>query len=382
MTVMLSKIPLSLYIHIPWCVKKCPYCDFNSHAVTTTLDEDQYVHALCQDFLADLPYVQARDIQSIFIGGGTPSLFSAKSFKKLFDFLKQHVGFAKAIEITLEANPGASDQSRFEAYRKLGINRLSIGVQSFQDSMLKKLGRIHLSNDAIIAVNAAKNAGFENFNIDLMFGLPDQKIQDILFDLQNAINLNPSHLSWYQLTLEPNTVFYTQPPILPDIDQIFEMQQAGFKLLAKYHYSQYEVSAFSQANKACRHNKNYWEFGDYIGIGAGAHGKITLAETSQIIRSRKCKQPQSYLQAKNFNAELTEIKSDQLIFEFMLNALRLYQKISFELFEARCLLARQQILAKLDAAKTAKLLNYDSTHFWPTKTGRNFLNDLQEIFLP
>ena len=267
--------PLALYIHIPWCVRKCPYCDFNSHAAGPTLPEEEYVDALLADLDADLQHVHGRPLTSIFFGGGTPSLFSDRALGRLLEGVERRVAFAGDIEITLEANPGTFEQAKFKGYRSLGINRLSIGVQSFQEAKLKALGRIHNGDEAIRAADMARAAGFDNFNLDLMHGLPEQSIEDALFDLRTAISQGPTHLSWYQLTMEPNTVFWSQPPELPEDDLLWDIQEAGQALLAAEGYAQYEVSAYARPGKQARHNLNYWTFGDFLGIGAGAHAKLS-----------------------------------------------------------------------------------------------------------
>ena len=292
---MLSLPPLSLYIHVPWCVRKCPYCDFNSHESKGELPEQQYIETLLEDLKADSSYIQGRKIHSIFIGGGTPSLFSAEAYQRLFEEIQTLVPFADNIEITLEANPGTVEQGRFAEYRRIGINRLSIGIQSFDAEKLEALGRIHSNDEAIHAAEQAREAGFDNFNLDLMFGLPEQSTREALNDLKTAITLKPAHISWYQLTLEPNTVFHRYPPALPEDDLIFTMQETGQALLASHGYQHYETSAYTKEGHACQHNLNYWRFGDYLGIGAGAHGKITLPEQNQIIRTRKSRQPDHYL---------------------------------------------------------------------------------------
>ncbi|MFZ2320426.1 MAG: radical SAM family heme chaperone HemW, partial [Pseudomonas sp.] len=286
--------PLALYIHIPWCVRKCPYCDFNSHAAGPTLPEQEYVDALLADLDADLGRVHGRQLSSIFFGGGTPSLFSAAALGRLLAGVEQRIGFAADIEITLEANPGTFEQAKFQAYRQLGINRLSIGVQSFQADKLKALGRIHDGDEAIRAADMARAAGFDNFNLDLMHGLPDQSIEDALSDLRIAIAQQPTHLSWYQLTMEPNTVFWSQPPTLPEDDTLWDIQEAGQQLLAEHGYLQYEVSAYARAGRQAQHNLNYWSFGDFIGIGAGAHGKLS-SPSGQIVRTWKTRLPKDYL---------------------------------------------------------------------------------------
>ena len=270
--------PLALYVHIPWCIRKCPYCDFNSHTATPELPEQAYVEAVLADLDLDLLHVHGRQLTSIFFGGGTPSLFSASALQALLAGIEQRIAFSANIEITLEANPGTFEQEKFAAYRALGINRLSIGIQSFQDSKLEALGRVHSGAEAIAAVSMARQAGFTNFNLDLMHGLPDQSPAQALADLQTAIDLAPSHLSWYQLTMEPNTVFWSKPPVLPEDDVLWDIQEAGQKLLAQHGFVQYEVSAYARAGAAAQHNLNYWSFGDFIGIGAGAHGKVSVPQ--------------------------------------------------------------------------------------------------------
>ena len=267
--------PLSLYIHIPWCIKKCPYCDFNSHTFQNEIPEKAYLDCLLQDLDQDLNYVQGRPIKSIFIGGGTPSLFSPSGFSYLLDSIKQKLVVDKNAEITIEANPGATEQQNYSGYLDAGINRLSIGAQSFSDQKLKSLGRIHSSSEIFKAAESAREAGFNQINLDLMFGLPEQTLIEALEDLETAIKLSPQHVSWYQLTLEPNTAFYSSPPRLPADDNVFEIQKAGWDLLSDNGYKRYEISAYAKKDCGSRHNLNYWQFGDYIGIGAGAHGKIT-----------------------------------------------------------------------------------------------------------
>ena len=272
--------PLALYIHIPWCIRKCPYCDFNSHKSPDSLPEQVYVDCLLNDLEHHLPEIWGRRLSSIFIGGGTPSLFSASSIDRLLSGIHARMGCISDMEITLEANPGTLEQGRFRDFRDAGINRLSIGVQSFNEQHLTQLGRIHDSSQACKAIESAVNAGFDNFNIDLMFGLPEQSIEQGLHDLQQALSYNSSHLSWYQLTIEPNTLFHSHPPNLPDDDRISELQDLGQQLLCEHDFNQYEISAYAKNKKYCRHNLNYWEFGDYLGIGAGAHGKISRSDQS------------------------------------------------------------------------------------------------------
>ncbi|MDD0845159.1 radical SAM family heme chaperone HemW [Pseudomonas sp. Gutcm_11s] len=374
--------PLALYIHIPWCVRKCPYCDFNSHAAGPSLPEEEYVDALLADLDADREHIYGRELTSIFFGGGTPSLFSAKALGRLLEGVQRRVPFAGDIEITLEANPGTFEQAKFRDYRSLGINRLSIGVQSFQEAKLKALGRIHDGNEAIRAADMARAAGFDNFNLDLMHGLPEQSIEDALFDLRTAIAQGPTHLSWYQLTMEPNTVFWSQPPELPEDDLLWDIQEAGQALLAAEGYGQYEVSAYAQAGKAARHNLNYWTFGDFLGIGAGAHAKLS-APDGRILRTWKTRLPKDYLDAtKAFQAGERVLDAEELPFEFLMNVLRLTEGVPAALFEQRTGLP----LASLDAARreaeTRQLLQTDPSRLVATREGQLFLNDLLQHFLP
>ncbi len=374
--------PLALYIHIPWCVRKCPYCDFNSHAAGPTLPEEEYVDALLADLDADLRHVHGRPLTSIFFGGGTPSLFSDRALGRLLEGVERRVAFAPDIEITLEANPGTFEQAKFKGYRALGINRLSIGVQSFQEAKLKALGRIHDGNEAVRAADMARAAGFDNFNLDLMHGLPEQSIEDALFDLRTAISQGPTHLSWYQLTMEPNTVFWSQPPVLPEDDLLWDIQEAGQALLAAEGYAQYEVSAYAQTGKQARHNLNYWTFGDFLGIGAGAHAKLS-APDGRILRSWKTRLPKDYLDpAKAFQAGERVLGADELPFEFLMNVLRLTDGVPARLFSERTGLP----LASLDAARAEaegrKLLRAEPERLCATAEGQLFLNDLLQHFLP
>ena len=287
---MLEQPPLSLYIHIPWCLRKCPYCDFNSHAATSQLPEQEYVSALCQDLDTDLSSLKLADFSgfhSVFIGGGTPSLFSARAYEQLLDHIRKKVGIERGAEITLEVNPGAAEAEKFLGYRQAGINRLSIGIQSFHTDYLAKLGRIHSGPEAEKAIELALAAGFDNFNLDLMHGLPGQSIEEGLEDLKKALSFGPTHLSWYQLTIEPNTEFYARPPPLPEDDLLAEMQDSGIELISEAGFRRYEVSAYSQPGYQSQHNLNYWLFGDYLGIGAGAHGKFSDPDTGLIKRTRK-----------------------------------------------------------------------------------------------
>ena len=373
--------PLSLYVHIPWCVRKCPYCDFNSHAQRDELPEAAYIQCLLDDLKSEQALAQGRSIGTIFIGGGTPSLFSADSFKTLLQGIHQIVPIAQDAEITLEANPGTFEQDKFVGYREAGINRLSIGVQSFNDQHLAKLGRIHTSSNAMQAANLAREL-FPKLNLDLMHGLPDQELSSSLNDLEQAIALEPDHLSWYQLTIEPNTEFHVRPPILPVDDTLWDIQEQGLALINQAGYSQYEISAYAKSiDSRARHNLNYWMFGDYLGIGAGAHGKITLPEKNQIIRRWKQKQPKAYMNADTRLTGENVIARDELPFEFMMNALRLYYGVDLDLFTARTGVPLAEIKSALTLAKEQKLLTNSTTKLCPSDRGRFFLNDLLSIFI-
>lgn len=379
---MLTIPPLSLYIHFPWCIRKCPYCDFNSHTLRDELPEETYLQRLLADLGKDLTKVPNRELVSIFMGGGTPSLFSAEIIKKLLIAVEQRISFAKDIEITMEANPSTFEYERFADYRAAGINRLSIGIQSFQADKLKKLGRVHNDNEAMRSVEIAQQSGFDNLNLDLMHGLPNQTIEDALYDLQTAVAFKPTHLSWYQLTLEPNTLFAARPPKLPMDELIWEMQDHGKEFLQNNNYSQYEISAYSQPNKQCKHNYNYWQFGDYLGIGAGAYSKITDVENQKILRFWKRKNPKEYLNSElSFAAEHQIVTSQELPFEFMLNALRLYTDIPMDLFIKRTGLSLSTIESALQKAQQKQLLTWDESAIKPTDLGRRFYNDLVEMFL-
>ncbi|NWA29394.1 radical SAM family heme chaperone HemW [Pseudomonas gingeri] len=373
--------PLALYIHIPWCVRKCPYCDFNSHAASPVLPEEEYVDALLADLDQDLHAVYGRELSSIFFGGGTPSLFSAQALGRLLKGVEARIPFAGDIEITLEANPGTFEQEKFIAYRQLGINRLSIGIQSFQEEKLKALGRIHTGGEAVRAADMARQAGFDNFNLDLMHGLPDQSLEDALADLRQAIALKPTHLSWYQLTLEPNTVFWNQPPVLPEDDTLWDIQEAGQALLAEHGYAQYEVSAYAQTGRAARHNLNYWSFGDFIGIGAGAHGKLSHPD-GRIVRTWKTRLPKDYLNpAKAFQAGEKALANEELPFEFLMNALRLTEGVDAVLFAQRTGLSLDNLNEARAEAEQSGLLQVEPSRLAATARGQLFLNDLLQYFL-
>ena len=374
--------PLSLYIHFPWCIQKCPYCDFNSHAVKGDLPEDHYIDALLNDLAQDIAQFQeARPIQSIFMGGGTPSLFSANQLDRLLTAMQQYLVFADNIEITLEANPGTFESDKFADYRAIGINRLSIGIQSFNDEHLKRLGRAHSADEAVRAVAIARQAGFDNFNLDLMFGLPESKEQDSLHDVQQAIELQPAHISFYQLTLEPNTYFHKYPPVLPGDDAIFNQQLDCQKLLAEHGYQQYEISAYAKQSKQCKHNLNYWSFGDYLGIGAGAHGKITRGLPGNIVRTTKPKQPEQYLRQIKGDRLSQEIKQDDLPLEFIMNHLRLKQGFSLATYMQRTGLSAQSLQPALTHCLQQELLIEHQQHYQCSEKGWHFLDSILENFL-
>jgi putative oxygen-independent coproporphyrinogen III oxidase len=373
-------IPLTLYIHLPWCLKKCPYCDFNSHALRTELPEETYLEALFRDFDHDFPMIQGRCISSIFFGGGTPSLFSAQAIQTILSYIGKRIAFSNEIEITLEANPGTFEQQKFADFKLAGINRLSVGVQSFQSDKLHVLGRIHDASQAMHAIEMARQAGFDNINIDLMYGLSNQSLQDALFDLKTALQLNPTHLSWYQLTLEPNTLYAVNPPPLPEEDLIWEIQEAGQTLLAEAGFEQYEISAYARSKHYCKHNINYWEFGDYLGIGAGAHSKLTFQNPFSIDRFFKHKHPNQYLSASNFIAEKKYIETSQQAFEFMLNAMRLKRAIPVDLFTGRTGLTLSSIEIPLNEAAEKELLVWNEKEIQLTALGWRFMNDVLQVF--
>jgi len=378
--------PLSLYIHLPWCVKKCPYCDFNSHTFESGLPELQYIEALIADLEHQLPNIWGRRIVSVFIGGGTPSLFSAESINKIMTTIRSHLNCLPNMEVTMEANPGTVEQNKFNGFFEAGINRLSIGVQSFDDEKLKALGRIHDADEALNAVEVARKAGFKNINLDLMFGLPGQNIKQTVADLQQAIDLSPQHISWYQLTIEPNTFFYSHPPVTPEDDDIWEMQQKGQRLLADAGYVQYEISAYARTHNEkhnqCEHNLNYWQFGDYLALGAGAHGKISRADTGEISRYWQIRKPADYMQAsaQNKSSGKENLPTEQIIFEFMLNALRLKQGFEISTFELNTGLDAQLISPACERAIKEGLLQKTRNGYQASERGYLFLNDLINIF--
>ncbi|NIB39391.1 radical SAM family heme chaperone HemW [Pseudomaricurvus alkylphenolicus] len=384
---MLELPPLSLYLHIPWCVRKCPYCDFNSHQSGAELPEADYVKAILEDLRRSLPLVQGRRLQSIFIGGGTPSLFQPGAFDTLLRAFEKQIGFEPDIEITMEANPGTFEQRRFLGYRSAGINRLSIGIQSFSDLHLQQLGRIHGREEALCAVAMARQAGFDNINLDLMHGLPGQTPMDASQDLMTAMDLDPEHLSWYQLTIEPNTEFYSRPPVLPEDDALADIQQHGERLLRNGGYRQYEVSAYaSRPQRRSRHNLNYWTFGDYLGLGAGAHGKITLPDQGHILRFNKTRLPRHYLEhmaAQDGGADggAKTIKQDDLPLEYMMNCLRLVEGTDLKLFEPRTGLKLARIASPLKILQNQGLISTEGDMLRTTETGQRYLNQVLESFV-
>jgi len=370
--------PLSLYAHLPWCVRKCPYCDFNSHERSDTLPEAEYVAALLRDLESMLPSVWGRRIRSVFIGGGTPSLFSARAIDALLAGVRSRLQVEPEAEITIEANPGTAEAGRFQGYRAAGVNRLSLGVQSFDDAMLGALGRIHSADEARRAIDLAL-ATFGNVNIDLMYGLPGQTLAMARADVEEGLRFGTPHLSAYQLTLEPNTLFYSHPPALPGDDACADMQLMVEDALGAAGFEHYEISAFARAGRRCRHNLNYWHFGDYLGIGAGAHGKLSFAD--RVTRHERAKQPREYL-AGGGDAAQREIAAKQLPFEFMLNALRLIEGFPDRLFPERTGLPALCIEVAVRDAERRGLLERGEGSLRPTALGRRFLNDLTALFLP
>lgn len=377
--------PLALYVHLPWCVRKCPYCDFNSHGIDSqlqqTIPEATYLAALRADLEQALPMIWGRKIHSVFIGGGTPSLFSAAGIEQLLTDIRMLTGLGPDVEVTLEANPGTFEAEKFTGFRAAGVNRLSLGIQSFNETHLKALGRIHDSQQAhAAAVHAAQC--FENFNLDIMFALPQQTLAECKADIRTALSYAPPHISIYHLTLEPNTYFHRYPPTLPDDDVAADMQDLITATTAQGGFEHYEVSAYAQAGRRSRHNTNYWEFGDYLGIGAGAHSKLSFPH--RIVRQLRYKQPKQYMaQAMLGNAlqESSEVALNELPFEFMLNALRLQQGFPVNLFYERTGLTLNQIEPQLQAAEAQGLLTRDFQTIRPTEKGQLFLNDLMQLFL-
>ena len=374
--------PLSLYVHVPWCVQKCPYCDFNSHGQKGEIPEAEYVQHLIDDLKADLHLVQGRKIHSIFIGGGTPSLLTGAAYTRLLSEVKSLIGLEDNCEITLEANPGTVETGRFKDYVKAGINRISIGVQSMQNDKLKALGRIHDSDEANYAAEQAKEAGLNSFNLDLMHGLPGQTLDDALGDLKQIIALNPPHISWYQLTIEPNTQFASKPPTLPQDETLWDIQEQGQELLAQAGYLQYEISGYAKPGYQCQHNLNYWRFGDYIGIGCGAHGKVTDANTGIITRTEKVKHPRGYMDLiKPYLFKSWQVEQDDLAFEFFMNRFRLVEPCPINDFNALTQQPLQSQQHALQQAIKLGLLIQTNSHWQVTLKGQRFLNDLLELFV-
>lgn len=377
--------PLSLYVHLPWCVRKCPYCDFNSHALRRPEPpEEAYIDALIRDLHFEIARTERRAVASVYFGGGTPSLFSAPAIGRFLAAVDRALGFEPDAEITIEANPGAADAGRFREYRALGVNRLSIGVQSLNNPHLTALGRIHDAAQARAAIGAAQAAGFENLNLDLMYGLPRQTPEQALADLREATSFGPAHMSWYQLTIEPNTEFHHAPPPLPAEDDLWRIHEAGLDFLAGAGYAQYEVSAHARGASRCRHNLNYWEFGDYLGLGAGAHGKQTVA-AGKVRRQARHKLPDRYMTLAGETAaivESRELDAADLVLEFMLNAGRLTDGFQDSLFVERTGLGFADLRPGLDAAARRGLVEVDGAHVRPTPLGRRFLNDLLLCFMP
>jgi len=377
-----SQPPLSLYIHVPWCVQKCPYCDFNSHEAKAEIPEADYVAALLTDLESSLPLVWGRRVATIFIGGGTPSLLSGDAIDALLTGVRTRIPLLPGAEITLEANPGTADAGHFAAYRAAGVNRLSLGIQSFDNRHLRALGRIHDSDEARRAIALAATH-FERFNLDLMYGLPGQTLAEALADVEQALAFEPKHLSCYQLTLEPNTRFAAQPPTLPEADLCADMQEAIEARLAVAGYRHYETSAFAQPGFECQHNLNYWLFGDYLGIGAGAHGKLTMHD--RVLRQMRWKQPAQYLKQVAAGQPVHEeqtVAADELPFEFMMNALRLVDGFDPALFESRTTLPLYAIENELRTAEADGLIERSSRRLAPTLRGQRFLNELLRRFLP
>lgn len=377
------KLPtLSLYVHIPWCVQKCPYCDFNSHALKHDIPEQEYVARLLDDLRADQTWAQGRPLSSIFIGGGTPSLFSANAINALLRGIETIVPITADCEITLEANPGTFETERFAGYVQAGVNRLSIGVQSLQSEQLQALGRIHDPQQAKTAATHASSLGLRSFNLDLMHGLPGQTIEQAMADLDGIIALNPPHISWYQLTIEPNTAFASRPPQLPEDETLWDIQELGHAKLLAAGYHQYEVSAYAKPGHQSKHNRNYWTFGDYLGIGCGAHSKITLAEQQRIIRCEKIKHPQGYLDLiRPLRYRLWDVAKDELPFEFFMNYFRLFESAPKQEFADLTGLSPAAASKLLEPAKQRGLIIEDDTHWQTTALGRRYLNSVLDTLL-
>ena len=377
--------PLALYVHLPWCVHKCPYCDFNSHQAPSKLPAEEYVNALLADLELDLPLVWGRGVQSIFFGGGTPSLFSARWIERLIDGFRARLRVSPQAEITLEANPGTTEHDSFSAYRDAGINRVSLGVQSFDNRLLQRLGRIHGRAEIETAVKSIQSAGIRNFNIDLMYALPGQSVDDALDDVRRTLDCAPSHLSFYQLTIEPNTAFHANPPELPDDDIAWDMQEKCSELFIESGFGQYEISAWAREGFRCRHNLNYWRYGDFLGIGAGAHSKLTLPAEQSVRRRVRQKNPRTWLKAEQSGNWLVDdrvIGEEERVFEFFLNQLRLYDGVRKEQFTPRTGVSWDRVSARVEKAIESGLLADRNGLLKPTALGWRFNNEIQAIFLP
>ena len=379
-----APIPLGLYVHLPWCVRKCPYCDFNSHQAPEQLNYSVYIEALLRDLEFEQPLARGRVLQSVFIGGGTPSLFPPEQVRRLMDGITGNYSCAPDMEVTLEANPGTLESGRYVGYREAGVNRLSIGVQSFDADALGWLGRIHGPGEAADAVLSAKEAGFDNINLDLMFGLPGQTLSGAMTDVERVTSLEPAHISYYQLTLEPNTPFYNSPPKLPTDDSVWEIQQQGHALLAASGYRRYEVSAFARQDRECRHNLNYWRFGDYIGIGAGAHGKLSDSDATRVVRRWRLRGPGDYQRTAGSQEALAGervLVEPDLKLEFMMNALRLQHGFSGELFRGRTGLSLSAVESRIREGVEKGLIENRGTAIAATPLGYRFLDDLVGLFV-
>ena len=371
--------PLSLYIHIPWCVQKCPYCDFNSHALKGEVPHSEYLQHLLNDLDQDLPLTAGREVRTIFIGGGTPSLLSSEAMQQLMDGVRARLPLAADAEITMEANPGTVEADRFSGYQRAGINRISIGVQSFSPQKLTRLGRIHGPDEAVRAAQLAAGLGLRSFNLDLMHGLPDQSLEEALDDLRQAIALNPPHLSWYQLTIEPNTLFGSRPPVLPDDDALWDIFEQGHQLLSAAGYQQYETSAYAKPGYRCEHNLNYWRFGDYLGIGCGAHGKLTQPD-GRIVRTVKTRHPRGFMKG-NYLDKQHDVPDEDKPFEFFMNRFRLLEAAPRADFQRYTGLDEAVIRPQIDAVIAAGYVQEEAEHWQITEKGKLFLNSLLELFM-
>ena len=377
--------PLSLYVHLPWCVRKCPYCDFNSHAAGDELPADAYVDALLRDLEQDLPLVWGRTVQSVFFGGGTPSLFTARQVETMIIGFRGLLNIAPGAEVTLEANPGTTEYDSFSAYREAGVNRISLGVQSFDDGLLKAIGRIHGRSEIEQAIESIARAGLENYNLDLMYALPGQSVESALEDIRLALAAEPTHLSHYQLTLEPNTAFHASPPVLPNEDAAWEMQQACASHVSDAGMENYEISAWCRPGRACRHNLNYWEYGDFLGIGAGAHGKLTLPAEGAVRRLIRQRHPRTWMEGAVRGDSIVEnrvVDSGERVFEFFLNQLRLRGGVRKSMFTPRTGLSWKSVEDRVEELVARGLLEERDERLVPTETGWRFVNEIQAVFLP